>query len=378
MSTPNPTTLHAASRQWASRPSDERFTSLLDMQEHFRQVRLSSRELIISSRKLTAMPIDGTTRELTIMGPSGVTYAPTHWTFGQLAGLADSPAGYLRELPAPIAADCINYGLHFKRPVADIGILLRRSPDGLPEGTMQAATGPRYGRVWNSQVVDALVSRFGDGITGDWRVPGEFSQHVNVTKGNTTLYASDRDMFVFLADEDHRIEIANRRDGEPGTLARGFFVWNSEVGASTLGIGTFLFDYACSNRIVWGAREYKEIRVRHSAGAPDRFIEEVAPALHAMSTSSTANLQAHIKAAQNTLLGDRLADFLSTRFGARTVPLLHDIHMDEEHRPIESLWDIATAVTAYARGIPNNDRRIELERDAGKVLDLANPNPGRG
>jgi hypothetical protein len=33
-------------------------------------------------------------------------------------------------------------------------------------------------------------------------VPGEFGQRVAVTKQNTTLYASDRDMFVFLADEE--------------------------------------------------------------------------------------------------------------------------------------------------------------------------------
>jgi hypothetical protein len=56
-------------------------------------------------------------------------------------------------------------------------------------------------------VVDALVDRFGDGITGTWRVPGEFGQRVTITKENTTLFASDRDMFVFLADEENRIEL---------------------------------------------------------------------------------------------------------------------------------------------------------------------------
>ena len=69
---------------------------------------------------------------------------------------------------------------------------------------------------------------------------------------NTTLFASDRDMFVFLADEDNRIENPNRRAGRFGSFARGFFVWNSEVGKTTLGAGFFLFDYVCCNRIVWG------------------------------------------------------------------------------------------------------------------------------
>jgi len=52
-----------------------------------------------------------------------------------------------------------------------------------------------------------------DSITGRKaaRVPGEFGRRVTVTKENTTLYASDRDMFVFLADEENRMSRAARR-----------------------------------------------------------------------------------------------------------------------------------------------------------------------
>lgn len=63
--------------------------------------------------------------------------------------------------------------------------------------------------------------------------------------------------------------------------------------------------------------------------------------------------------------------FLGERFGKRLIPDLMEIHEIEEHRPIETLWDVTTAVTAYARTIPNNDRRIEMEREAGKVMQLA-------
>src|SRR5205085_2211526 len=89
------------------------------------------------------------------------------------------------------------------------------------------------------------------------------------TKENTTLFASDRDMFVFLADEDRRIEVPGRRNGSGGSMARGFFVWNSEVGDKTLGLGFFLFDYVCCNRIVWGADQYTESRTPPTAGIGD-------------------------------------------------------------------------------------------------------------
>ena len=82
-----------------------------------------------------------------------------------------------------------------------------------------------------------------------------------MTKNNTTIYGSDRDMFVFLADEENRIVVPNRRNGQSGSLAKGFFVWNSEVGSQSIGAAFFLFDYACSNRIVWGAQDFKEIRI---------------------------------------------------------------------------------------------------------------------
>ena len=45
--------------------------------------------------------------------------------------------------------------------------------------------------------------------------------------------------------------------------------------------------------------------------------------------------------------------------------------MSDEQHPIESLWDAAVGVTAYARAIPYQDERIELEREAGRILDMA-------
>jgi tRNA nucleotidyltransferase (CCA-adding enzyme) len=56
MAIQNASTLTAASRQWASRPSDERFTSLLDLQDHVNTQRNRSRGKIVSSRGVTAQP----------------------------------------------------------------------------------------------------------------------------------------------------------------------------------------------------------------------------------------------------------------------------------------------------------------------------------
>lgn len=296
---------HKCSHQWATRPDDERFTSLTEMLAHFRQVRSECREVIVGSRRVQAQPEDDN-KGLRIIGPNGHPYTPTHWAFGQIAARAEAPAGYLRTLPAPIAADCLNYGLQFKRTADDVGCLLQRNEHDI----MRAMTGPRYGRIWNDECLAPLVDKFGDGVTGQWRVPGEFGRAVEITKANATLYASDRDFFIFLADEQHRIQVA----GRPNGLARGFYVWNSEVGAQTLGVGLFLFDFACANRIVWGGQDYTEIRLRHTVSAPDRFAEEIEPALLTYAESSALPMEAKIAAAQKAKV-ERLDAFLDKRFG---------------------------------------------------------------
>ena len=360
-------TLTQASKQWATRPDEERFVSLIDMLAHAEAQRAISKARVMSSRDLSVRPIDD--QGLIIESREGGQAMISHHAFGQLAGLAGAPGGYLRSLPAPLAADCVNYGLQVERDAEDIGVLLVGGGAHGPR-TLRAATGPKYGRVWNSQVIDALVDRFGDGVNGDFRVPGVWGRPLDqVTKKDTTLYCGDRDMFVFLADEENRIELPDRRDGKTGALARGFFVTNSEVGAGALKVKTFLFDYVCANRIVWGALELDELNIRHTSAAPDRFVEQVAPALLAYSQASADNVSTVLRTAQRSKV-DKVADFLAKRFGPRIGERIEHAHMLDEGRPIETLWDVVTGATAYARSIPYTADRVEFESKAGEILDL--------
>lgn len=363
-------TLMQASRQWASRPDDERFTSLLDMHEHFARQRAESRAVVAPSRSLRFLPGEDH-KSLTVAGAKGVDYAPTHYAFGQVAGLGKAPAGYLRTLPAEVAAACLTVSLA-QRDVEDVGLLLQSNG----ERHLRAATGPNYGRIWNVDITRAVtdfVRRHGgdgSGRNGDWRNPGEFGNAVEVTKGNTTFYASDRDMFVFLANEKNRITIPGRRAGKFGDFARGFFIWNSEVGKSTFGLATFLFDFTCCNRIVWGAEGFQEIRIRHTASAPDRWLNELEPALQTYGEAATEGVTTLIENARAAKLAD-VDTFLADHFGPRMVASLKAVHELEEFRPIETAWDVVTAVTAHARSIPYQDTRIELERQAGELLRKA-------
>lgn len=362
------TTLMQANRQWASRPADERFTSLIEMDSFCQHQYRNSSARVVSTRDIEAIAPDKNT--LQVVGRAGNPIDVSHWGFGQLAQRAAAPANYLRTLPAQLAADNINYGLRFSRESEDIGLLFTRT-DGVGGAMLRAATGPQYGRVWNATITESLVNRFGDGVTGNFRVPGEFGKAVDVTQANTTLFAGDRDMFVFLADEERRIEVPNRRDGQSGSLARGFFVWNSEVGSATFGCAMFLFDYACSNRIVWGAQDYREVRVRHTKSAPHRLVEEVEPAITAFARASDAPIRHAIAAAQAKKVDDIDAFLRSRKFNNSQVEGIKAAHAADEGRPMESLWDVTTGITAYARNVSWQDDRVALERIGGEVMALA-------
>ena len=78
-------TLTQASKQWSTRPAEERFTSLDAMAAHFQAQRAISRAAVVSSRHLRAVP-DGADG-LLIEGPSGYGFAPSNWAFGQAAQL---------------------------------------------------------------------------------------------------------------------------------------------------------------------------------------------------------------------------------------------------------------------------------------------------
>ena len=368
-------TLMTASNQWASRPAEERFLNLLDLNAHAKNVRTNSRQIEAPLNALSAVA-DVENNGLVFVGGKNKPITMSNYAFGQMATAISKhtgsfPAGFIQSLPPAIAADVINHGLS-KTGGEKSQFLLTRPDDISDDVQVRALNSTSYGRIWNHQITQSLVDRFGDGVTGDFKVPGEFGKDVPITSQNTTIYGSDRDMFVFLCDEKHKVTVKNRRNGEDGELSRGFFVWNSEVGAATLGVATFLFDYVCSNRIVWGATDYREIKLRHSLKAPERFLDEVSPMLTRMVEEKASVTETMLITAQEHKIDkdekEKLYAWLG--FNPKTMDLIDRAHFTEEARPVESYWDASTAITAYAKSIPYQAERVTVEKASGKILDL--------
>src|SRR5690606_97673 len=131
------------------------------------------------------------------------------------------------------------------------------------------------------------------------------------------------------------------------------------------------FDYVCMNRIIWGVQEFKEIRLRHTVSAPDKWLEQISPVLIEYSNASAAPIEQTIREAQAKKMGDDLDKFLASRFTRPEITQIKAAHEREEGgRPIETLWDVTAAVTAHAKSIDWQDERVAMERRGGAILDL--------
>jgi hypothetical protein len=105
----NSNNLYKASREWATRPQDQRFETLAALFDSVNSRRMRSRSSDISLAEVKAsVAPDGEDIQFN-HGLKAV--APTNWSFGQLSGWIGAPASYLRKLPAQLAVDCINNGI---------------------------------------------------------------------------------------------------------------------------------------------------------------------------------------------------------------------------------------------------------------------------
>ncbi len=208
----------------------------------------------------------------------------------------------------------------------------------------------------------------------DWST-STYNPHVDVTKETTTLYAGDRDVFLFLVDDLNPIEAGRLPSGEPDLYFRGFYCWNSEVGSKTLGMASFYLRAVCQNRNLWGVEDFQEIVIRHSKYAAHRFANEASPALQRFAESSPAPFIAGIRAARERIVArtdDGRQAFLRRRgFSKSETTGNIDTVLTEEGHPPESVFYFVQGITALARTRTHQDARLDLEGRAKRLLEQA-------
>lgn len=380
------THLLEASKQWASRPDDQRFWTIQEMHGACKQYAEDAAVASVRYGDIEAAEADG---DLVLLGKQDVARF-TNWSFGQLSSRVGAPAGYLRQLPATLAADNINHGL--QRIADDEAKLLMHRNGSL---VCRAFTSDEYSRIWNYEVLERLLRVEADG----WRVPPGRPANGN-TAGNgcrlataddvlnqpasaigikvgdpiaaAGLYASDHDMFAFLVNDTVRID-----DGSEGGLGRGVFVSNSEVGASALKVTRFLYRYVCGNHIVWDASDVSEIKIVHRGKADETFRGKLSVELTKYANESGDKEVSLIQATKRMLIGSTKDEVLDALFTQRRLLPRKTLEMAYESAETQatdfspnSVWGMVQGITRIAQDEVYAENRVALDRVAGKLMSI--------
>lgn len=359
-----------AQREWFARPEDERFESL----EAMYQAALRDKADCVAR----TVPVQDVRAKATEDGRvilNGKTNAAslTHWSFGQVASLAGAPAGYLRTLPADLAAAALNVGLDRLQATRSEHQLYFRAPmrgDGirdLDQLQVRAVTSTDYGRIHDADIINRLIHVQQN--NPKWHLPMDWN---NKRSG---AFRGDRDMTVLMVDGGSIVEDPTLTDGSQAAIYRGFILRNSEVGAAALSIQTFQFRYVCGNLCIWGAQNVRTIRRRH-VGDP----RAIAYRIHAgIDTAerfarrpASEDVHAIRQLAAVELGKDRDETIQAGRAAGLTIPQATaayeqaEIH---EHSP-RSVWGYTAGITRASQLLTSGyqDARVTMDQIAGAML----------
>jgi Domain of unknown function (DUF932) len=384
--------LFKASHQWSTRPADERFETLQALLKATKEYAETAQ---VVNRDYADIRAEKVNDDVMLVGKGNRPAAFTNWAFKQLCQRIEAPAQYLAELPATLAVQNINHGL--KEKATGRAAILMHANGAL---LCRAFLSEKYTRIWNWEIAERLIPLVQHG----WRVPparpalenqpgtrlataadvlqtneggGGLSINVGDLIAPAGIYASDHDMFVFLVNEQARVN-----DGTGNFLKRGVFVENSEVGDSALKVTRFLYNNVCGNHIVWGAKNVAKISIRH-IGDLQRvrrsMQQQMQIELVKYANESVSDEEARIRTAKKFVIGATKEEVLDALFGKRSlnVPLkrLSEAYDAAEQHPEDggapnTAWGMAQGLTRVSQQIPYADQRNELDRAAGKVLDL--------
>lgn len=388
----------AASREYASRPADERYPSLDALVRAATNEKNLSAERTYNLKDLHVVvagdlgdPADALSRAdriereqarqtLRLQSPKGEGKF-THWSFGQLCRTLGAPAGYLRELPPTIAADALNFGLQDSEAGTAANLLVK-APNGDPEPTIRACTSDSYGRLWDAELYGSVINQ----ITRHddrWQLPPTWSGEA------AGAYRGDRDSFLVLVNGGSIVTDPSLRSSAPqpvmgpggvtlgtssdGSMYRGLLIRNSEVGAASVTIESILFRFICGNHMLWGAVADQTFKRRHFGSHVLRdTVREIARIAYQWTSASTQRDDAIIRALIDHEVAhtkeaviDELRAIGATREQATAA---YERCEQTESASPRSFWGAVQGLTRVSQDAGYQDERYQLDRIAASLL----------
>ncbi len=362
----------ATQKQWYTRRDDEKFASVEALLREALLDKIESREIAVRLGDIHVKPADAGEEAWKLHvcdQKTGTVTDPTNWAFGQLCHEVGAHPSYLQTLPPHLAADCLNHGIitETNKKNKQMAFFVRDVKDGdeVTGRTLKAVTGGFYGRIHDAVIVNSAADVLA-------AAEGRFEAPLDWTKEKRSLFRSDRDVHMLFVDGGSIVESGFDLHGQERAQHRGFLMWNSDVGAGSLKLATFLFDYVCGNFMIHGIENVKLTKIRHTINAPARFVKELLPEVMAYVDSSPAVIEAAIKKAKDMLLPKDERTFKEyfqhRKFTKAEIEFATKLAQQEEG-DTRTLWQMINGFTAHARSFKQADQATSLQTRAGKLLE---------
>ena len=353
--------LSSATRQYCSRPPDERFKDWGTFSQYLATRKTDSKVYSGAVNRLRVSEHDEHGLALNLGEKAQLPM--THFAFGQVASLASAPAEYLRKLPPLLARENLNWGLAHGDDKYDGGDAKLMATAGY----LRAVTSTSYGRVWDTEVDKGL------------RVLNERLRNVLAPAptwdGNVSLFAGDRDAFWCLVDGGSVIEEPGGFGHRPSALHRGVMVRNSETGHAALEFLLFWFRVICGNLIIHDGSIFASVRLIHRRMVAERLAQADTAGMvsNYLNSATTRDLDIITKAQQFLLPApkeEQVSWLRQRKFTAGEAANTIEMARAEEGDS-RTLWQVVQGGTALARSMPYAEDQADLSRRVTSLLKLA-------
>lgn len=343
------TNLTRASDELFRRPADERFETLDELHHHCQQAKQQSRRLKEPADEFCPVVDDG---RLMLRINGHQPHRLNDWSFGQLVGLAGVAKETVNRLQSTTAAQVLTETLHQRLDgETELQALVHDA------ALIRAINGERYKPLWNADLL-SMTREFAT----------DFTPPQKGMNGGTGLYAGQQDLFVFLIDPNGWVEI----NGE--AFAPGFYCWNSEVGARTVGVSTFWFQSVCANHVIWDATDVTEVVRRHTGKASKSLaaIRDVIEALVAKRDQRKDGFAKVIAKAMETTYGTDIEDVqkLLAKAGFTRALAKKAAELAQQSGRF-TIWSVVDALTQLSRDAKFAGSRTDADQKASSLLALA-------
>jgi len=393
--------LYRASEQWRKRPADERYGSLEAAKNAALQMYVRSFTKEDVEFKDLQITTDPDRKEL-FLYDGEQKFRLSNAAARNLSNTLQVPYSYINRIPTDLALLNLFNGIQTAEARGSKTQLyyMAHSSDDL---LLRDISTMKYKRVYHHEVLDYLINlrdQFGlktPPARSPQLDPGEVAKMggeliatrvateadviqgmqggIQVKVGDVIsdagiyLGQGNPELFVFL------ISPQQIKDGTDAGLFRGVMISTAETMGTAYQADYFLFRGVCGNHIIWGAKDFSSVRLKHVGAVRERVGDSFENKIHGFLNASPQQEEQKILEAKSKLLGDKLEVVLDVLYSAdiaskKAITSAYQLaeQYDGDTVNPNSVWGMVQGFTRLSQTLPYGDARVGMDKVASKIL----------